>query len=110
VNLASYLHRDEKFWGDPLVFRPERFLDEAGNLVPADHPTRKHLMPFGAGVRECVGEVFALRRLFVLVTSLVQTFNLEPGDCKMSCDPANYVDGIILTQKSYTVRLLDRML
>jgi len=25
---------DEEFWGDPTVFRPERFLDEFGEIVP----------------------------------------------------------------------------
>ncbi len=108
IPLACFLHHDEKFWGDPLVFRPERFLDNAGKLLSADHPNRKHLVPFGAGSRSCVGEVFAHKRLFIFTASLVQAFDLKPGDVKVSCDPGDYEEGIILAQKPYTARLIPR--
>lgn len=108
IALVCAMHHDETFWGDPLVFRPERFLDDAGQLLPSDHAARKHFMPFGAGSRECVGEVFALRRLFIFVTSLAQAFDLAPGDVIVSCDPGEYVEGIVVTQKPYTVRLIPR--
>ena len=42
-NLMS-VHLDEKHWGDPEVFRPERFIDENGVFV-----SDPWLMPFGAG-------------------------------------------------------------
>ena len=61
VNLWA-LHHDEKLWDEPFSFKPERFLDVDGQLVPADHPNRKNVMPFGAGHRVCVGEVLALRQ------------------------------------------------
>ena len=59
------LHHDESFWEEPYKFRPDRFLDEAGDLLSADHPNRKHLLPFGAGPRVCLGETFAMARLFL---------------------------------------------
>jgi methyl farnesoate epoxidase/farnesoate epoxidase len=43
VNLWSF-HRDTSFWGDPEVFRPERFLNEKGELRKKDYS-----LPFGAG-------------------------------------------------------------
>ena len=43
VNLWSF-HNDPNFWGDPEVFRPERFLDERGHLLKKDYS-----LPFGAG-------------------------------------------------------------
>jgi len=43
VNLWSF-HSDPNFWGDPEVFRPERFLDERGHLLKKDYS-----LPFGAG-------------------------------------------------------------
>ncbi len=106
--LVCFMHHDEKFWGDPLVFRPERFLDDTGKLLPPEHPNRKHCLQFGAGVRECVGEIFALRRLFIFVTSLAQAFDLEPGDVKVSCNPADYEESLALTQKSFKARLIER--
>lgn len=106
--LACFIHHDKNFWGDPEVFRPERFLDESGKLLSPDHPNRKHLMPFGMGARECIGEVFANRRLFIFVASIVQAFDLAPGDVMVSCDPKDYEEGWLLAQKPFTARLIPR--
>jgi len=43
LNMWSF-HNDPNFWGDPEVFRPERFLDEKGHLLKKDYS-----LPFGAG-------------------------------------------------------------
>ena len=51
------LHHDEKLWHKPGIFDPSRFLDDTGHMVPADHPNRMNLLPFGAGSRICVGKV-----------------------------------------------------
>jgi methyl farnesoate epoxidase/farnesoate epoxidase len=42
-NLSSVL-LDPEYWGDPEVFRPERFLDSEGNLVKEER-----FIPFGLG-------------------------------------------------------------
>lgn len=106
--LVASVHHDEKFWGDPLVFRPDRFLDDDGKLLPSDHPNRKHLMQFGAGVRECVGEIFALRRLFIFIASIAQAFDLKPGDVITSCANTDYIENFMLSQKPFTARLMAR--
>ena len=38
------VHRDERIWDDPDVFRPSRFLDEEGKVL-----RREELIPFSAG-------------------------------------------------------------
>jgi len=43
TGLYSY-HNDPDVWGDPHVYRPERFLDENGYLLKKDLS-----LPFGAG-------------------------------------------------------------
>jgi Cytochrome P450 len=43
TGLHSY-HNDPDVWGDPQVYRPERFLDENGALLKKDVT-----LPFGAG-------------------------------------------------------------
>ena len=102
----AILH-DKKFWGDPEVFRPERFLDESGNLLPADHPNRKHMLQFGAGPRVCVGEAFALKRLFIFTASLVQKFDLQQGNKNLvPCDYDSYETESLLHHKPYKVRLV----
>ena len=106
--LTAILH-DEKVWGDPEVFRPERFLDEKGNLLPADHPTRKHMLQFGAGTRVCVGETFALKRLFILLVSIVQSFDIrEAAGTLVPCNFASHKNGGILSQQPYAVKLVAR--
>lgn len=39
------VHMDQKFWKDPLAFRPERFFDQSGNWVVNE----KYFAPFGYG-------------------------------------------------------------
>ncbi len=73
------LHHDAAFWQDPDIIRPERFLDEDGQLVPPDHPNRKHIMPFGAGPRVCLGEVFAMTRLFLWTAAVIGKFKITPA-------------------------------
>ena len=74
VNLDSAL-RDMNAWGDPDVFRPERFLNHEGSVV-----TRKELLPFGIGKRNCLGEGLATMELFVFISALVQKFEFLPED------------------------------
>lgn len=102
------LHHDEAFWGDPYAFRPDRFLDESGQLVPASDKQRLRLMPFGAGARVCVGEVMALSRLFLITCALAQNFDIRPGDQGYSCDPRLYQQGFVLRQKTFEMRAIPR--
>ena len=103
-------HHDEEFWGDPCNFRPERFLNTGGKLLAANHLNRKHLLAFGAGMRVCVGEVFALRRLFVFTAYIAQSFNLFPGDSNdmTPCDPRTYTVGLVLHPPSFRMKMLHR--
>ncbi|XP_059152532.1 cytochrome P450 2U1-like [Physella acuta] len=74
INLDSVL-RDEKIWGDPENFRPERFLDEQGNLIK-----REELIPFSMGRRICLGESLAKMELFLFLSSMFQRFEFLPVD------------------------------
>ena len=94
------LHHDKAFWGDPENFRPERFLDEDGEVLAADHPNRKHLLPFSAGPRVCVGEVFAMARLFLWTSTLVNNFVISTaaGGDPECMDPDRHDDDSVLVQ------------
>ncbi len=76
---AWSVHHDMVFWGDPENFRPERFLDETGCLVPADDPKRRHVVPFAEGLRSCPGEQFAKSRLFLWLANTCKKFRIIPG-------------------------------
>jgi cytochrome P450 len=60
-------------WVDGLVFRPERFLDEAG-AVRRD----EHLIPFSVGKRQCLGETLAKAELFLFFTGPSSSFSNGP--------------------------------
>ncbi len=92
------LHHDESFWKDPAVIRPERFLDDNGELLPPDHPNRKHVLPFGAGPRVCLGEVFARTRLFLWTSSVVGRYKIKPApdSDEKWLDPTVHQESVVL--------------
>ncbi|XP_030016755.1 vitamin D 25-hydroxylase [Sphaeramia orbicularis] len=75
TNLYS-VHFDEKYWNDPSVFSPQRFLDSNGNFV-----RREAFLPFSLGRRQCLGEQLARMEMFLFFTTLLQRFHLQfpPG-------------------------------
>ena len=70
------MHRDERFFTDPLRFDPERFTSEA-----KARRTKFTYFPFGAGVRQCIGESFAWMEGVLLLATLGQKVKLKlvPG-------------------------------
>ncbi|XP_015183583.1 PREDICTED: methyl farnesoate epoxidase-like [Polistes dominula] len=72
IMLANFMsvHMDENHWGDPEVFRPERFINEIGEYC--DDPW---IMTFGLGRRRCPGEILAKNILFLVTASMLQKFN-----------------------------------
>lgn len=61
------LHRDARFWPDPLRFNPERFSEEAKAARP-----KFAYFPFGSGPRTCIGESFAAMEAALLIATLAQ--------------------------------------
>ncbi|XP_053416423.1 vitamin D 25-hydroxylase isoform X3 [Nycticebus coucang] len=71
TNLYS-VHFDEKYWKDPEVFYPERFLDSSGYF-----DKKEALVPFSLGRRHCLGEQLARMEMFLFFTALLQRFHLH---------------------------------
>ena len=59
---------DKEIWGDPEVFKPERFLDENGKFVPKPN---QFFVPFSAGRRGCLGDKLASANLFLIIAGLL---------------------------------------
>ncbi|XP_043242079.1 cytochrome P450 2L1-like [Amphibalanus amphitrite] len=68
------IHYDEKHWGDPHNFRPERFMKD-GKFV-----SDKHLIPFGIGKRVCMGESLARQESFLFLANLIHQFDITPPE------------------------------
>jgi cytochrome P450 len=71
-------HRDPRYFPDPLRFDPNRFTPEAKS-----RRMKFTYFPFGAGVRQCIGESFAWMEGALLLATLAQKWklNLVPGHC-----------------------------
>ncbi|XP_043204025.1 cytochrome P450 2J4-like [Amphibalanus amphitrite] len=60
------LHHDPAVWGDPDVFRPDRFLGEDGAKL------REQVRAFGFGPRVCLAEAHARSLLFAFLAGLLR--------------------------------------
>ncbi|WP_432419323.1 cytochrome P450 [Halobacterium wangiae] len=88
------LHRDDRFYDDPLAFRPERW---DGGLRAAN-PAFAYF-PFGGGPRCCVGERFALMEARLALATIAREWRLRPED-DLSFRPSitlRPVDGVAMT-------------
>ena len=105
-----FIHHDEKLWHDPWTFRPERFLDSNGELLPADHDLRKAWIPFSLGRRSCPGETLAMTRTFLYLTRILQEFDITPASsgCISNVDPRFYPPSAILRVEEYRCKLIPR--
>jgi cytochrome P450 len=63
------LHQNEDLYPEPDRFRPERFLER--QYSPYE------FMPFGAGVRRCVGMALAQYEMKIVLGTIVRELNLS---------------------------------
>ncbi|XP_072036991.1 cytochrome P450 2U1-like [Amphiura filiformis] len=71
------VHRDPDLWPEPWKFKPERFLDNKGQVV-----NRDELIPFSTGRRMCLGENLAKMELYIFFTHLMHQFRIEGSNWK----------------------------
>lgn len=67
------MHRDPRFFADPLKFAPDRWLREETRNLP-----RFAYFPFGAGPRQCIGASFAMMEAVLLLATIARKFQLAP--------------------------------
>ena len=70
VLLLDAVNRDPNSYPDPHAFRPERFL---GTRPPAHA-----WIPFGGGIKRCIGAAFAMCELVTVLHTLLREGRLEP--------------------------------
>lgn len=69
------LHRNKDYWSEPETFKPDRFMGE--NPEPKQ---KQAYMPFGAGPRRCIGNVFALMEMQVAIVQTILRYKLSVTD------------------------------
>jgi cytochrome P450 len=73
VVMSQYvMHRDERYFPDPLRFDPQRWTPEARESRP-----QFSYFPFGGGPRRCIGEGFASLERVLLLATLAQKWRMR---------------------------------
>ncbi|MGB1277774.1 MAG: cytochrome P450, partial [Nannocystaceae bacterium] len=63
------VHYREDLYPEPNAFKPERFLDRRYSAF--------EYMPFGGGMRRCIGAAFAMYELKLVTATLLKHFNVD---------------------------------
>ena len=65
------VHRRPDLYPEPYAFRPERFLERP--------PETYAWLPFGGGMRRCIGASFAVLEMSTILRTLARALRLEPA-------------------------------
>jgi cytochrome P450 family 135 len=69
------VHRRADIYSEPHAFRPERFIESEGGRAPGTYTW----IPFGGGIRRCLGAAFAQFEMEVVLKELVLRRTLAPS-------------------------------
>jgi unspecific monooxygenase len=98
------LHQREDLYPQPKQFQPERFLER--QFSPYE------FIPFGGGVRRCIGQAFALFEMKLVLATILQRYQLALADNRperpvrrgTGTGPARGVKMVITAYTSQVVR------
>lgn len=96
---------DPAVWGDPEIFRPERFLEPDASQRP--NPLS---VLFGWGLRVCAGMHLADRLVLHIVTMIISLYKVEPLEGEKIPDPESieYTSRVILQPVGFRCRFVPR--
>jgi len=66
------VHRDPRWFDEPLNFLPERWEGDLAKRLP-----RFAYFPFGGGPRQCIGNSFALMEATLILATIAQKFRFR---------------------------------
>ncbi len=92
------MHRDMRFWPEPLKFDTNRFLPQNVEKRP-----KFVFFPFSAGTRSCIGEGFAWMEAALVLSTLAQNWRVT-----LTGEPPRPVPGITLRPGGGLLMRLER--
>ena len=98
TNIWAVNHNPEE-WEKPNELYPEHHLDSQGKINPS---ALTNIATFSSGIRRCPADKFAFYELFLLLGTIIKTY-----DIKIVKPPEDMVprQGVALKPKPYTIAL-----
>ncbi|AXB56493.1 cytochrome P450 [Flavobacterium fluviale] len=82
IGVSFYeLHRNPKYWENPNVFNPDRFLGEQKKQ------SMQYFYPFGAGPRMCIGAGFAIYEMCLAISYIVKKYKIISAGNAVNFNP-----------------------
>ncbi|XP_064480590.1 cytochrome P450 302a1, mitochondrial-like isoform X2 [Ornithodoros turicata] len=75
IGINPVICQQEKFFADPMKFDPDRWTRSSDQKRNVAHPFC--VLPFGHGLRRCVGQRFAEQEIQLAVAKIIQNFRVE---------------------------------
>ena len=69
--MSRFMNANEEVFPDPWSYKPTRWLSDDAEVLG------KHMVTFGRGSRSCLGRHLAWVELYILVSTVVQTFDAK---------------------------------
>ncbi|MBI5841204.1 MAG: cytochrome P450 [Chloroflexi bacterium] len=92
-------HHDERYYAEPKVFRPERWLSRETASLP-----RFAFFPFGGGNRVCIGEYFAWTEAVVVLAIAARRWQVLP----VHSNPATPQPSVTLRPKNGVAVIVEK--
>lgn len=73
------INRDPKYYKQPNVFNPERFLTD-DHLAINQQPLRSVFFPFSGGIRSCIGREYAMMQMRLFLINIINRYELRSMD------------------------------
>lgn len=82
IGISFYeLHRNPKYWENPEVFNPDRFLGDQKRY------SMQYFYPFGAGPRMCIGAGFAIYEMCLTISHIVKNYRISSKSDSVDFNP-----------------------
>ncbi|KAJ2930257.1 hypothetical protein H1R20_g6805, partial [Candolleomyces eurysporus] len=105
ANVWAILH-DENVYADPFEFNPDRFINPETGKIDYSKARDPELACFGFGRRICPGKFMAFESLWLMVASLIATFDIEKAKEKVTLPSGEEIERTVELTHEYDSALI----